>query len=371
MKIKLIIICLISIFLTGCFNYRELSELGITSAIGIEKINDDIKVTIQVLDTNKNGNSNDNTPKYVIYTSTGKTIQEALRNVVNDTSKRLYINHTQVLIIDEKLAQTGINDIIDFFFRDPESRKQFLVLIARDKVEDILSTKTLLEEINGESIKESTNTNYQYLGSVKATTFGSLMADYVNKRKSISLPSIALIKENNGDSTIIPNKRIILTDTGVFKGDKLIGYISGEDMIYYNLIKNNIDNTIITKELDGKFTSIEISNNKASIKTSGNNININLKMKGNITDINYDIDLSNKDNISYLQELFANELNKKIKDSITNTIDKYDTDIYGFKDLFYKNNRKDIELKDMNINITSNIELTSKGNGVDNIDKKG
>ena len=79
--IKLILIIIILIPLTGCYNYRELNDLGITTAIGISKKNDEFNLVIEVLKTDDKSEES-KMPKYVLYESKGKTIQEAVRKAI-------------------------------------------------------------------------------------------------------------------------------------------------------------------------------------------------------------------------------------------------------------------------------------------------
>ena len=103
-KIKLLVLILPLYFITGCFNYRELNELAITSAVGIDKTDDGYKTTIQIINTQKNGadtNSSMEQPKFVTYTSTGKNLQEALRSVILESSRRSNADHIQLLVLGE------------------------------------------------------------------------------------------------------------------------------------------------------------------------------------------------------------------------------------------------------------------------------
>ena len=86
-KIKLLIILGLIFTLTGCYNYRELNQLAITSAIGLDKHEDEYQVSIQVMNTQKQGNDGTSTgdqPKYITYKEKGKTLQSAIRNIVLD-----------------------------------------------------------------------------------------------------------------------------------------------------------------------------------------------------------------------------------------------------------------------------------------------
>ena len=47
------LIMLISIFLTGCWSRREMNELAIAVGIGIDKVGDQYKVSVQVVEPNQ------------------------------------------------------------------------------------------------------------------------------------------------------------------------------------------------------------------------------------------------------------------------------------------------------------------------------
>jgi len=150
--------------LSGCYNYRELNDIAITSAIGVSKNNDNYVLTIQVINTLKVEERGEQ-PQFIIYKQEGKSLQEAFRKVVLESPKRLFVNHNLLLIIDENLAKEGIEDILDIFARDTEFRKQFLVVVSRNtNDEDILETQTPLEILNAKSIRDSIEADLNYLG---------------------------------------------------------------------------------------------------------------------------------------------------------------------------------------------------------------
>lgn len=346
MKYKYLII-LLFLLLTGCYNYRELNDLAICSAIGISKSNDNYIVYIQILDTNTEDKKE---PVYNTIQVEGKTIQDALRNSIDITSKRLFINHMQVLLIDYNLANESIEEVIDFFYRDPEARKEFKVLIADDNIEKLLTNKTILEKINGKNIKEKIDKNSIFLNNINNLSFNELLITYLNPYKELLISSIKL-----------DNNTIVFSNSYMFKDNKIIKSLSKEDTLYYNFITNKIDDTILTIS-NNNHISLEIINNKTNIYYKNNNIYINLNIKATINDINYPIDINN--NIEYLESLISKELSTNIYNSI---ISNYPiSDIYGFKDLIYKTNYKDIN-NNINFIINTNINIIHKGNGDKNI----
>lgn len=354
--LKLLLTLIFIIPISGCYNYRELNDLGITTAIGISKDGDMYKLVVEVLQTEKKSNDEASNPSYVLFETEGNTIQEAVRNTILESSKRLYVNHLSLLIIDESLAKDGIKDIMDLFFRDSESRKQFYVLVSKEPIKELLETKTPLDSINSKSIEERLKSNDKYLNNVTTITFSKLLNEYVNPYKEIVIPVIN-IKED----------KIIINESAIFKNDKLIGYIDNDDTLYLNFIKNNVDDTIITLKNNNKYSSIEMNFSHTDIDVNKNNITINLKMSGNITEINNNLDLTNPNSINYLEKIYEEYLNSEITKMIYKIINEYGTDIFGFKDLIYKKDYQyfndNLKLKDLNIKVNTKINLKFKGNG--------
>ena len=348
--LKILLITILIFINTGCYNYRELNDLGITTAIGIDK-KEEYEITIEVLKTEKENNKENDMPKYKIFTSKGKTIQEALRNTILESSKRLYANHLLVLVIHENLAKEGISDIIDLFFRDPESRKQFYVIITNDDIYEVFNTETPLKEVNAQSIYERIKINNDFLGNIKSLTFSSLLSKYVNPNIEIALPRIKL-----------NNEKIIFDETAIFLSDKLIGYMTNDDTIYYNLVCNNIKDTILTTKHNKNYIAIEINDSNTKYKID-DNINIEINLIGNIAEVNDNINLTDPNSISYIEKLFEDDINNKIRDMISNIITKYNSDIFGFKDLLYKNKKEFNGLDKLKINVSTNLTLKYKGNG--------
>ena len=382
MKIKLLVCFSLIFLLSGCYNYRELNDIAIVSAIGIEKKDDLYNMTFQIMNTKKggnDGNSAESQPKFITYNESGKTIQGISRKIISESPRRLYLNHVQVLIISEELAKDGIIDILDWFARDSESQKDFYVLISKDP-NKVLSTLTSIETLNSKKIADNIKTNSKFLGTTEETTFEDVLATYINDKQELTLPSIKLsgnIKSSDQSSNIEtsnPEAKIYLSNTAVFKDDKMLGYLTNDESLAINFIKNKIKNTIIEYKCDDKnYITSEIFNVKTKLEIEKDKIpTVKIKVKGNanINEINCDLDLEN----SKIIKKINNDLEKEIKNLITSSIysvnNKYNTDIYGFEDLFYKKDTKNYEkikenwddnFKNLNIDVNVDINLSEKG----------
>ena len=350
--LKIIIIILFITITTGCYNYRELNDLGITTSVGISKKGDTYNLVIEVLKT-ETLSSDENKIETILYESSGSTIQEALRRAILLSPKRLYANHLYMILIDEEVARDGISSVMDLFFRDAESRKQFYVLISKDDIKKVLKNS---DGITAKSLVERLKVNDDYLSNTTPITFSKLLTKYVNPNIEMVIPSVKL-----------DNNDVVISNTGIFKGDKLVGYIDEHESLYYSLIMNNVSDTVLTSLYKNEYTTIEIDNTDTAINVSNNTFKIKIDLSGYIAEINSKVDLTNPKVIEEIETTFEKDLKCRISYFIKNIINKYDTDIFGFKDLIYKkdfkNYKEDMDLKDLEFNIDIDISLKYKGNG--------
>ena len=104
---KKIIILILSIFLlTGCYNYKELNDAAIVSAIAIDKCDDNINhlsVSVQIMNAKKDEESSQS--EITFYQACGETIYEGLQSITLDSPKELYLGDNEVIIISEELLQ--------------------------------------------------------------------------------------------------------------------------------------------------------------------------------------------------------------------------------------------------------------------------
>lgn len=380
---KKILITLSFIFICcGCYNYKELNDLAITSAIGIDKSDDGYKVTAQVVNTQKEGTDNNSSsdPKIIVYEHTSKTVQEAVRYMVLESPKRLYPNHMQVIIISEDVAKDGILESLDLFFRDSELQKNFYVLISKDvSANQILKTLTPADSIVSSNIKKSLESDSSYLGITELVTYDELINTYLNPNKEISLPSVTLKGKMKGSDKIDnieqsdSSTKVVLSQMAIFKDDKMIGYLDDKQSIALSFIKGKINNTIIKYKCNGGYVVVETTNSKSSINVD-NKGNFRIKISGDaaINEVSCDINLENDNSISKINK----QVNKEIKKNVNNTIkyvkNNYNSDIFNFLDILYKNQYslykkisndwyKD-KFKDSKIDIDVDIKVVEKGN---------
>ena len=141
MKAKILFLLIVMFVLNGFSNERELNELAIASAIGIDydtKTNEYI-ITAQILNNKKENSSGsgsgslNSSSEIVVINSKSPSVQSALRNIIEESPKKLYLAHMKLLLISEKMAKSqDILDTLNFFIRDNEGSNDFMMGITRN-----------------------------------------------------------------------------------------------------------------------------------------------------------------------------------------------------------------------------------------------
>ena len=381
---KKLLLLLIIFSLTGCYDHKELNEIAILTATEINKKNNEYIVKAQVVNPQSKDTVNIQAP-FIIYEGKGKTIQEAYRQIKLQSSRFLYPNHLQIIVIDEELAKEDVSQIVDFYLRVPHVRTEFSVIVG--KKNDILSITTPIDDISATSIVETLETNNKYLGSTNLITFNEFANMNIDKHLEVILPSIESVNYNKeSDTTKNTEQTQIksmykLSNLAVFKDEKLLGYLTEDESITYNVLKNKTKTTLLTYECEkNKYMTVEITKIKSDISTKNKEIDIKIKMSGNINEIMCDISLKKEKNIKQLEKQLESYLKKEINKNISNIRNKYNSDIFGFLDLIYKTDYKTYkEVKDswykdtyknIKINLSLSIDIIGKGNIVEGNNEK-
>lgn len=377
---KMIFIIPIIFLLTGCYNYREINELAIVSGVSIRKVDDEIELTTEVINPKKEQDaSSGEEPEFIIYTSRAKSVQEAIRKMIKESPRKMYGAHIEILVIDEGIAREYLMDILDSFARNPEIRSEFKVLVG--KSDDILKITTPLEKISSENIRNSLENNNKYLGFANVVTYHELISNVLNPNIELVLPVLSMKgnvnlgedKENISNTSVKATS--IIDGMAIFRNNKLIGYLTEEESLTYNILRDSVKNFFIrTSGHDNEYIVHEIIrlSSKMEFDKNKNEMKITLTGKSAISEVNEKIDLENLEEVSKLEKELNQELKKMVERSILSIQKKYNSDIFGFGDVIYKSYPKYFQkIKDefkqdgfqnMKVNVSVKIKGQEKGN---------
>lgn len=347
-------VCLIVMCLTGCWDRRELSDLGIQLGTGFDKIGDNYQVSVQVVNpsavSTKNGNGSRS--PVVMYKASAPTLFEAFRKLTLTSPRKIYGAHIRVLVIGEALAREGISKILDFQTRVSEPRPDLFVMIAKnDTAENVLKIMTPLEEIPAVNMYSSLEASSKVWATTADVTLDKLVNQLITDGINPVLTGINVIgnqrtgeKEQNVKE-IDSTARLKYSNLGVFKGDRLIGWLNPEETKGFNYIMNNINTTVNRVACpDGGNLTIEVYNSKTStksqIKQGKTLMNINVNITADIGEVECDIDLTSPSVINQLQKQAEKEIKQQMEQTMAHVQGKYKSDIFGFGQVIYHSHPK-------------------------------
>lgn len=348
------LIMLISIMstVTGCWSRREIETLAIASGVGVDRVEVDGKrmyrFTVQVVKPGQlaggeagggRGGGGGQKP-YLVASTLGKTIWEAERNFTTQTSRKLFLSHTQVVIIGEKLAREGIQPVLDFIQRKHDFRETTLLLVAMGPADTTLMAAAGLEKVTAREISDMV----------------------VNTRRaSVSFPlvtreAISMI-QSSGSETILP--RVIhipyghkgtptglrLNGAAVFKKDKLVGWLTPEETRGWMWVTKRVVSGVVPIPVPGKpgenRISTEISRATASITPSIKNGRLVIKVKineeGGVGEIPAPgLDPAEPEVVQQMEQFLAEAIRREVLAALRRAQEEYRSDIFGFGDTVHR-----------------------------------
>lgn len=381
MKIKIFLILLIPFILCGCYNYNELENLSICTAMAFDLEDDLYKVSYLIANAKKNeASSEKGEAQSVIYNGMGKSISEAVDDLITTIPHEPYVTHLKTIIISDELAKKGVQNILDFLLRYPESRNKFALYITdNEKAENTLKILSPIESFPSTSMLSNVKTSSIYRSKAIIVEYNDFVSIILEDGIEPILSSVKILGDiEEGGKTESLNQTYLAatlktSNIGIFKDDKLLKISNNEETIGINFIKNKINELIIPIPCEENYIILNIENSETKtnldFKDNKFNINLDISAKAVINEVNCKIDLQNNESIKKIASDGEKIINEYIEKAI-NLAKENKTDIFGFGRMIYKNYpKKWKKLKDNwdnefnNLNINSKITVKIKGTG--------
>lgn len=382
-KIKIFLFLVAALLLTGCGNYRELNDLAITTGIAFDIKDDQYIVSYMIANSNKTEtDSKDSETKITVYEGKGNTISSAYMDLNSKNPKIPYIGHLEVVIISEDLAKKGMLDALDFLMRNPESRKEFYIVLSKNvEAGTLLKTLAPLESFTSQNIAGIIKSNKDNQSTIVMQKYSAVITNMINEGVEPIINGIELdgnkeegqMQESLEKAT--PSATIKIDTIGIFKKDKLLGWSTHDETVGINIINNSTGFVLLETKCDDKYMTSTLKDIKTEpVITFENNIpKIKLKIKadGAILEMQCKRNLEETKVMKELEKDFSERLKQIINETLNTTQKEYKSDIFGFGNYIYKNNLKkwnvindkwDEEIfPNITIDVAVDINLSNKG----------
>lgn len=326
------------ILLSGCWDVKEVNDLAIVIATGIDQIEKkNVEVTFLLYVPNPagsvsgEGTSGSSQNTYAISTK-GETFSDAVAKLQVMIPRRVFWGHSNIFIFGSALAKNGIAEHTDFILRNVESTEQSQVYISKG------TAKTTLDKFVKLNIVElfSKLPKDRYLKSITLKETEGLLVD----RTQTGI--IPVSDTNEIDTANGKINSFAVNGSAVIHHGKLVDIISGKKDIGTNWVvyeKTEVPITFQPGGTEGKVTAFTIrksSRMRPEIKNGKWKIGINVKCDLKIIQNTTNLDLNRQSVLKKLEQELNQHIQRDIEVFISYVQKELGGDVLHFYDKFHQ-----------------------------------
>lgn len=340
-KLLLIFLLCISHFaLVGCWDRREINDIAIVLATGVDAKEEEIELSVEVVlpqmmgGTQGGGARGEGRTTYV-ESATGVTLAEARSKLQQKISRTLFWGHAEATIIGEKLAEKGIQEQMDFFARNPEARLRNMVFVSKGKAKDILAADPHIETSVTEAVVELANIQ---IGM--NVTMNELLQMLKSETGGAALPVIEPLSPGTGKEE--KKTDLSITGTAIFKKDKMVGMLDMGTTRGLLWLRDEIRYATITvepEEAKGHVT-MEMIRSKTElipqIEDEKWKVTLKISTEDDVIQNASHLDLRNPEFIKLLEKEAEKQIDERVKKALDLLQKEMKVDVFGLGESFQR-----------------------------------
>ncbi|KXG74738.1 Ger(x)C family spore germination protein [Thermotalea metallivorans] len=328
------IICISSLFLGGCWNYKEISEKAVVIAVAVDYDEEKDEIVMSAEIASPMQRKDEMMVDSEVITSNGKNFFDAVRNSIGRIGKRMFWSHAKVLIIGETLVshEDKFISVLDWFKRDHEVRDDIWLLYSKEKTakEIFMKTDEKLYKVVGLYLEDMLR-NRKNISKYPSVPLYKFVDDLANEGISPTLPTVEL-RRNKGQI------KSELTGTAVFQGSKLVGWLNPMETRAYLFVIDQLEGGVMViqdqwNQMPIRAT-LEVFQSKTKVQPVLENdipiIKIDIKTTVNIAEIDTEIDIFSEENRMKFKRQAERKMEREIQSVIQKVQKDYQSDIFGF-----------------------------------------
>jgi spore germination protein KC len=249
--LRFILLLLIPMLATGCWDRTELSDLAFKMGLAMDKASDGQYIaTAQIavpsqLAGNPSGMGGGGQDKgYYVVSGVGQDTRDAILDMQNKLSRRVHAGQRRAIFVGERLAKEGMNTILDANTRDPETRlRTDLFIVKGGEGRDILNIYYPFERVP----VMGTTKMHRVIGGTADTEFRDFLMDVFDDSTAPTLPVIEEYQDAEQQSGAFRfGGRAIFN-----KQERLIGYLNPDEGAYRSWIRGKLRYYVVTVPVPG------------------------------------------------------------------------------------------------------------------------
>lgn len=351
------LICIIILTTTGCWGKRELNEIGIVTATGIDMETDGkIRITVLAIVPLGGGQMGAMEKSNTwIGTAIGSDLSSAWANLNSIAVKRLVWFHNKIVVISEDVARAGVKNIVDFLVRNREFRYESNIMITDRKAQEMLLIPADIEN-NIQAELSAIEDNIVEWAGTHTVDFKDFLVGVADENKGIVTGKVSFFETDRDTFSTSREMRkramdgekklgvAILEGAAVLKGHKMVGWMDDDETRGYLWVRGEVRGGNVTAEGSDGMISMEVHkvDSKVTSDVSGEKINFHVEVNimGTINEQTSGDDLTDEQEKSRIEQMLAMKAEDEMRQVVRKAQEEFRTDIFGFGDIVFMKHPK-------------------------------
>ncbi len=350
-EIIAVILVLSVLLFPGCWSRREVEDLAIVTAIGIDRMvlggQEKPKLTVLVARPSQLGGQQANTSAETnadwLVSEVGDTLYDAERKLYRRSPRILRIYHNEMVIIGEDSARNGVQDVFDFLQRHKDIRLRTWMFVSRGDASETMKVMPELENMLSQEISEILVKSMPGTSETLAVDLRRFSEALVTPGWDAVLPVIRTIEPREPKGTKRGEKEagqtIMLDGLALFHNNRLAGLMPPEEVTgFLYIIGKTQSGTVVLehKTESGSISRITVLMSRASgeikpvFREGSLEMEIKIDAEADVVEVQGDAAVGSPDVIRDLNREFSQKVKSIAEKSLDTAQKKYKTDIFGF-----------------------------------------
>ncbi|MCG3087194.1 Ger(x)C family spore germination protein [Sporosarcina cyprini] len=338
----LLVMIIMNILLTGCWNRTEPERMLYVHGLGIDYKDGEFHVYTQIIDFASTAKMNQPTRSRAqseVGLGTGKTVDEAIFKLYNSVDRRVYWGHLSYIVFSEEAMTAGaVNPVVDTFIRYRDTRYEVQLYGTSDPVKDILLTTPIINTAITLSKLGDPRNSFEQNSFIHPITMRTLIIGLDEPSHEMTLPYV-IVKEN-WETVDQTSKVADLAGVGILSPKEFKGFIAHDKArgIQWMTDKSKrIEVSVKSGEEETNRQSLIVDSLKRKVTPTVNGSTVSFKI-----DVSFDIAVSSvqgKTTYGKLVKAVEKQVEKEIRETYEEGL-KLDADVYRLSEYLY---RKDVK----------------------------
>lgn len=358
--VKLLFVLCAGLLMAGCWGSRETDEIAYVLAMGFDKGPDkSVIMTFQIANPvtiagqAAGGGTGGNKDPLVTISTVAKLPIGAFSLLNTELSREISLLHTRAFIFSDEFAREGVHHFLLPLNRYRETRGTAYVYVSRGKARDFMEANRPRLEISPAKQYELVAAANRLHALAPVVPFREFFQDTKRPDKQ---PVATLVGVNKvgleSTKKIVPGKlgdylagdlpsnknQVQFLGAAVFKGDRMVGELTGDDSRYLNMITGEMDQGfLLVSDPQKRQSPVGLRLRQARkpvikvhLESSRPVIELHIYQEPEIVGLPSGVNYESPELKPVLEKELADVIERRCREVITRTQDEFKSDIFGF-----------------------------------------